>query len=73
MAKGVASTREVGSAQKQGPPVEASWRFLGASWRSMGALRRPEDPPNSPRDAPEARPRCPTKPSQEPLPRPGLR
>eukprot|EP00959_Pyramimonas_sp_CCMP1952_P382735 8019896-Pyramimonas_sp.AAC.1 len=38
MPRGIASIREVGSTQRKGPPVEASWGSLGASWRSRAPL-----------------------------------
>eukprot|EP00959_Pyramimonas_sp_CCMP1952_P467069 9490995-Pyramimonas_sp.AAC.1 len=39
MPKGIASITEVGSTQRKGTPVEASWSVLGASWRSWTPLR----------------------------------
>eukprot|EP00959_Pyramimonas_sp_CCMP1952_P108044 2258876-Pyramimonas_sp.AAC.1 len=39
MPRGSASIREVGSTQRKGPLVDASWSVLGASWRSRAPLR----------------------------------
>eukprot|EP00959_Pyramimonas_sp_CCMP1952_P289079 6045909-Pyramimonas_sp.AAC.1 len=38
MPRGVASILGVGSTQRKGPPVEASWSVLGAPWRSQRPL-----------------------------------
>eukprot|EP00959_Pyramimonas_sp_CCMP1952_P411897 8631488-Pyramimonas_sp.AAC.1 len=39
MPRGFASTRDVGSTQRKGLPMEASWSVLGASWRSRAPLK----------------------------------